>query len=50
MNLVSLKTALLDSVLFSLKIAQIYLPVLALPSLTAEVVVTVTAETAAMCP
>lgn len=48
MNSVYLKSAIFDS-LFSLKIAQTCLPLLALPHLAAEVVVAATAETAAEC-
>lgn len=47
-NLVYLKSAVFASV-FSLKIAQTRLPLLALPHLAAEVVVAATAETAAVC-
>lgn len=45
MNLVNLKSAVFDSV-FSLKIAQTHLPLLALPRPAAEAVVAATAETA----
>lgn len=48
MNLVHLTSAIFDTV-FSLKIAQTRLPGLALLCLAAEVVVTATAATAAIC-